>query len=600
MEELLLKRLEVIYVEAFQRLLGYGYHGEVVRKAILMNGHGFGNMDILTNIVQNSLAYINTGMVIDSGNYSEDEQVFGEFSQLVKYSLAVMVYLLQQVQPSLNKDEALWSLLASNFHLGLASNLTAPFLPGEDEVDNNNLVDVSSGVACVQRDQDSGDYQTVDFQNNYPSERNFDELSPEDAALAKKFNLSAYCMSHLKRNAAKSAAALRAKMKTSQEKLPDLPCHLASNKLTSQQDLQKPDLLISVLDSLGNFSLDAESKTKCVNEKNEMIMNLVSQIKEVEAQVKEQKDWAQKKVIQAARKLSQDLSELNTLRMEREDKHCLKIGNEEIQEETVKRLLEMENALRKSSCQVDQATAAVRNLENENSVIRAEIEAFKLSAGESDRIRLEVEKKERKCLKRLTALEKQNNKFREEIEEERKKSLQLRQQLAWLVKTQDEIEVKWREEVKAKELAVTQVQEEQRLKKAAEVSFKRKMEALRQKMELDCQHFKDDVQRLEQEISCIQKSLYSTELTQSQAQRCMLETLPPESNNLNDLCEEDVFYDRECFICMVNEASVVFLPCAHQIMCSNCSERYCNFVEARCPCCQVWIVQRIRVYGAGS
>ncbi|KAK1394187.1 hypothetical protein POM88_013243 [Heracleum sosnowskyi] len=49
----------------------------------------------------------------------------------------------------------------------------------------------------------------------------------------------------------------------------------------------------------------------------------------------------------------------------------------------MKRLSEMENALRKASGQMDRANAAVRRLETENADIRAEMEASKLSASES-------------------------------------------------------------------------------------------------------------------------------------------------------------------------------------------------------------------------
>ena len=98
----------------------------------------------------------------------------------------------------------------------------------------------------------------------------------------------------------------------------------------------------------------------------------------------------------------------------------------------------------------------------------------------------------------------------------------------------------WRQEVKAKELAIAQVQKELRLKDEAKVNINRTRDALLRKMEINCQRNKD-------------------------------------------------------------EASIVFLPCAHQVLCANCTEDHYKNVEANwCPCCQDRIAQIIGVYGTGS
>ncbi|THG05039.1 hypothetical protein TEA_027711 [Camellia sinensis var. sinensis] len=55
------------------------------------------------------------------------------------------------------------------------------------------------------------------------------------------------------------------------------------------------------------------------------------------------------KAMQAARKLSNDLTELKMLRMEREETQRLKKGKQTLEDTTMKRLSEMENALRKAN-----------------------------------------------------------------------------------------------------------------------------------------------------------------------------------------------------------------------------------------------------------
>lgn len=170
---------------------------------------------------------------------------------------------------------------------------------------------------------------------------------------------------------------------------------------------------------------------------------------------------------------------------------------------------------------------------------------------------------------------------------------------------------KWRQGQKAKELALAQVEEEQRHKEAAEASNKRKHEALRLKIEIDFQRHKDDLQRLEQELSQL-KASQSTDLnhqTNSLSPENLEGTKPQgetiakmlhELDKLEDSSDKEVGYDRECLICLKDEVSVVFLPCAHQVLCANCNDDYGKKGKATCPCCRVPIEQRIRVFGASS
>ncbi|KAG2326717.1 hypothetical protein Bca52824_009445 [Brassica carinata] len=167
-----------------------------------------------------------------------------------------------------------------------------------------------------------------------------------------------------------------------------------------------------------------------------------------------------------------------------------------------------------------------------------------------------------------------------------------------------EYEEKWREEEKAKEQALAQVEEEQRSKEATEVRNKRNVESLRLKIEIDFQRHKDDLQRLEQELSRLNKdsstdaSLLSNNISQTKGEE--VSKLLEELDRLDGLYEKEESYDRECLICMKDEVSVVFLPCAHQVVCVSCSESFMGGDKATCPCCRVPVQQRIRVFGATS
>lgn len=174
------------------------------------------------------------------------------------------------------------------------------------------------------------------------------------------------------------------------------------------------------------------------------------------------------------------------------------------------------------------------------------------------------------------------------------------------------LQLKWRQELKVKELALAQVEEERHSKETAEAGNKRKLEALRQKIEIDFQRHKDDLQRLEQELSRLKASAQTTEshyplnmisTAYNEGAKPRGETMAKllhDIYGLEDSSDKEANCDRKCMICMKDEVSVVFLPCAHQVLCANCSGNYDKKGKATCPCCRVPIEQRVRVYGASS
>ncbi|GAB4857811.1 hypothetical protein Ancab_015717 [Ancistrocladus abbreviatus] len=642
LEQILLKNLEFLYNEAISKLVALGYDEEVALKGILRNGHCYGDMDVLTNILHNSLAYLNSGCCGNHGNSEESELVFADLRQLQEYSVAGMVCLLQQVRPHLSKGDAMWCLLMSDLHVGRASTIEIPMLPSAGSAGGDTMSDAESanndtpdsgvpsnlGLCKFHGGWGFGSGGNSELPVNgfgglfsYASETTLQK----DIDCPKRFNLSPSMKSLLKRNVAAFAAGFRA------NKLQMQTQGCASSMLSGDaskgiapavelpveqseepHDSKSQDVVNSVLNKFRDLNLDENLESVAEDQKDEMILTLMHQIKDLERQVKERKEWAHQKAMQAARKLSHDLTELKILRMEREETQRLKKGKQTLEDSTMKRLSEMENALRKASSQVDRANAAVRQLEIENAEIRAEMEASKLSASESVSTRLEVAKREKKCLKRLLAWEKQKTKLQEEIAAERQKILELQQQLVQINSAQKEAEAKCRQEVKAKELALAQVEEERHSKEATEANNKRKLEALRLKIEIDFQRHKDDLQRLEQELSRLKATVQSTEqhdasdalpIGNSEVAKPQGETIARllrELDELDNAAEKEVSSDRECLICMKDEVSVVFLPCAHQVICASCSEDYGKKGKATCPCCWVPIEQKIHVFGASS
>jgi chromosome segregation ATPase len=172
-----------------------------------------------------------------------------------------------------------------------------------------------------------------------------------------------------------------------------------------------------------------------------MIMKLIPRARELQNQLQEWTEWANQKVMQAARRLGKDKAELKSLRQEKEEVERLKKEKQTLEESTMKKLTEMENALCKASGQVEIANSAVQRLEVENAALRQEMEAAKLRAVESAASCQEVSKREKKTLMKFQSWEKQKALLQEEFATERHKVLELLQDLEQARQIQEQHEV---------------------------------------------------------------------------------------------------------------------------------------------------------------
>ncbi|KAE9597394.1 putative transcription factor C2H2 family [Lupinus albus] len=595
-----------------------------------------------------------------NGDQKEPKTVFCDLKELEKYALTGLVCLLQQLRPNLSKGYALWCLLMSDLHIGRATTIKIPvpghaypaavpgdlasaasavasaaaaaafggrrsnsaggmIAPGQCQFHGHWKV-VGSGSSGGGSSSASGGSSSTGGGSGEAPEMNFQLQREID--FPKRFNLSPSMMSSLKRNVAMFAAGCRANLKQLQPSTKGVSgsSNTVSNlafpavsvmpneKSGVGQCLDDQDIIKDLVSKLHDLNLH-EMGLVAEDQKDQVIINLLHQIKDLEKQVKERQEWAQEKALQAARKLTSDMTELKTLRKARDEIQRLKQGKQPLGDSTAKKFSEAESGLRCASVELDRANAVVRKLEQERAEIRAEMEASKLSASETAIACKEVAKREKKLLKKLQAWEKQKAKLQKEITDEKEKIMQTKEELDQIGQIKKEAELKWKEELKAKEDAIELVEEERRSKEADEANNKRKIEALRVKIEIDFQRYEDDVRRLEQELSCLQAAAKSAELQsnaspESGSEGPNTETvakLLQELDNLEDFSETDeVNGGRECIICKKDEVSVVFLPCAHQVMCASCSDMYGKYGQAACPCCRVPIEKRIRVFGAST
>ncbi|GAB2220129.1 hypothetical protein Droror1_Dr00007772 [Drosera rotundifolia] len=347
--------------------------------------------------------------------------------------------------------------------------------------------------------------------------------------------------------------------------------------------------------------------------KAELITNLIPRVQELQNQLQEWTEWANQKVMQAARRLGKDKAELKTLRQEKEEVERLKKEKQTLEENTMKKLSEMENALSKASGQVDRANAAVRRLEVENAALRQEMEVAKLRAAESAASCQEVSKREKKTLMKFQSWEKQKTLFQEELAAERRKLAELKVEVEQAQDTQLQLEARWKQEEKAKDEMLTQANSTRKEREQLEASAKAKEEAIKSKAEFNLQKYKDDIQKLEKDISRLRLKMDSSKIAAlrrgidgsyvSKVTNLKFSTAVKEShalylsvmeNELDDFSGTGgVKRERECVMCLSEEMSVVFLPCAHQVVCTTCNELHEKQGMKDCPSCRSPIQCRI-------
>ncbi|XP_057486143.1 LOW QUALITY PROTEIN: putative E3 ubiquitin-protein ligase RF298 [Actinidia eriantha] len=356
------------------------------------------------------------------------------------------------------------------------------------------------------------------------------------------------------------------------------------------------------------------------DKKDEMMLKLVPRVQELQNQLQEWTEWANQKVMQAARRLSKDKAELKTLKQEKEEVERLKKEKQTLEESTMKKLSEMENALCKASGQVERANAAVRRLEVENTALRHEMEAAKLQAVQSAASCQEVSKREKKTLMKFQTWEKQKTVFQEEIVAEKRKLEQLQQELEQAKDLRDQLEARWKHEEKVKEELLTQASSIRKEREQIEVSSKSKEGTIKSKAESSLQKYKDDIQKLEKEVSQLRlrtdsskiaalkrgiNDSYASRLTEIKNSPAPKESQTPYVSRIVAKSPEypgtgGVKRERECVMCLSEEMSVVFLPCAHQVVCPTCNDLHHKQGMKECPSCRSLIQRRICVRYAHS
>ncbi|KAF2314928.1 hypothetical protein GH714_037190 [Hevea brasiliensis] len=120
-----------------------------------------------------------------------------------------------------------------------------------------------------------------------------------------------------------------------------------------------------------------------------------------------------------------------------------------------------------------------------------------------------------------------------------------------------------------------------------EAAAKVEEDMIRQKAEDDLKKYMEDISKLEKEISELKLKSASSEIA---ALRRSIEGKGSQGASGSGGLKRD----RECVMCLSEEKSVVFVPCAHQVLCAKCNEIHKREGMKDCPSCRTPIQQRIQ------
>lgn len=338
------------------------------------------------------------------------------------------------------------------------------------------------------------------------------------------------------------------------------------------------------------------------NERDAAILLLTPHMKTLQKELQRWTDWANEKVMQAARRLGKDQAELKMLRQEKEDAERSQKETQMLEESTTKRLSEMEHALSNASGQIELAGSTLHRLEGENAVLKKEMDAAKLFSAVSAINMHKALATEQETVKKYQAGEVEKRSLQEELSMLKHETSDLQQRQEKVNKRLDQFEVLWKQEERQKQRFVQQADSLKAEREQLGVQGKAAEDNLREKAESSMQKLKENIQKLESEISQLKLQSESSKI--EALKRGINVGLPPNIRKslagYEDNFGSTVKMERECVMCMTEEMSVVFLPCAHQVLCAKCNMLHEKQGMNDCPSCRTPIKMRINVRFAHS
>ncbi|CAN8295784.1 unnamed protein product [Cochlearia groenlandica] len=369
---------------------------------------------------------------------------------------------------------------------------------------------------------------------------------------------------------------------------------LASEKKSASESEEKPSVSAKLPpDYYAGIPYDASLGIYIPRDKrDELILKLVPRVNDLQNELQGWTDWANQKVKEATGRLLKDLPELKALRKERAEAEKLRKEKRLLEENTMKRLSEMEFAVKNATSQFEKANNTVRLLGVEQSLLNKERKAAMIRAAESAESCREAKERGQSTLKETRSWEGQRILLQEELKSQRDKVTVLQKEVTKAKNRQNQIEVTWKQEKAANVKLAAQASAIMKERKKLEALGKLEENQIKAKAETDVKYYIENNKRLEREISELKpKSDYSRIMAMKKGGN---DSKSKATTKKEDLGMTKVKRERECVMCLSEEMSVIFLPCAHQVLCFKCNQLHEKEGMMDCPSCRATIQKRIQ------
>ncbi|KAL8522868.1 hypothetical protein ACS0TY_012991 [Phlomoides rotata] len=324
---------------------------------------------------------------------------------------------------------------------------------------------------------------------------------------------------------------------------------------------------------------------------DEAILMLVYRKQSLEKEVQVWTDWGNGKVMQVARRLGKDRAELKMLKQEKEEMEKYKKDKQALEENTMKRLSEMEYALSNATGQIEVAKRTVLRLEEENDALKYDMEAAKKKAQHSAAKLEEALAKEQEYQKRLQTWEAEKGLALEQLTNLKRQAAALSSRVEKAKARRDQFETLYKQEEKEKLKAMKEREALARKREGDNALTEVEAERIKQMAELDMKKYDEDIKNLQNMISKMRLKYDKSRIAALNVGYGNF----PGTQLAKHIGAGDVVRERECVMCMTDEIAVVFLPCAHQVLCVNCSALHEKQGMNDCPSCRTTIQRRVTV-----
>ncbi|OIV91313.1 hypothetical protein TanjilG_01844 [Lupinus angustifolius] len=331
------------------------------------------------------------------------------------------------------------------------------------------------------------------------------------------------------------------------------------------------------------------------DKKDECILKLVPRMHLLQGELQSWINWANKKIMQVTARVGKLRPELKMLKKEKQEAEKDAI----LFQENAAKISQVDNATENTKKLIESTTSDALILEVENMLLSEELDADRLSLEKSLTRHQQALKREQTALKKAESLESENALHRDDLSRDKQKLSKLQQELDKEKILLTRVEGRVRTEEAEKEKLLAQVASIRREGKQLAEHIKAEEDKIRKKAACKLQKYVDLIVKLESQLEEVKQKSESAKTAALHKGEPSGSKKPCTSKTVVSCQAKSAARsfrrEQECVMCLSEEASVVFLPCAHEVLCPACNKLHEKQRMKDCPSCRTPIQHRIHV-----